>query len=71
MSEQRERLYRSRDQKMIAGVLGGMGEHWNVDPSIMRIVYVVLTILSGVVPGIILYALMVIIVPAEPRRARE
>ncbi|MGH3119106.1 MAG: PspC domain-containing protein [Gaiellales bacterium] len=62
----RKRLYRSRDEKMIAGVLSGLGDYWNVDASIMRVGYAALTLLTGVVPGMVLYVLMVIIIPVEP-----
>jgi phage shock protein C len=63
----RRRLYRSRDDKMIAGVMGGLAEYLNIDPSFVRIGYVVLTLLTGVVPGFVLYLLMIIIIPAEPK----
>ena len=70
MPEERRRLYRSRSDKMIGGVLGGMAEHWSVDPSIMRILYVALTLLTAVVPGIFLYFVMVIIIPPESRQPK-
>ena len=63
----RRKLYRSRDGKMIAGVLSGFGEYVNVDASLLRIVYVVLTLFTGVVPGLFLYLLMMIIIPPEPK----
>jgi phage shock protein C len=66
-----DKLYRSRSEKMIAGVLGGMSEHWNVDPSVIRIVYVVMTLFTGVIPGMFLYAVMTVIIPAEPKPAGD
>jgi phage shock protein C len=60
------RLYRKREDKMIAGVLSGIGEYLNVDASIIRVAYVVLTFFTGIVPGLIIYLPMVIIIPVEP-----
>jgi phage shock protein C len=59
------RLYRSRDERMIAGVAGGLALNLNIDPSIVRILWVVLVPLTG---GfiILLYFLMAFIVPEQP-----
>jgi phage shock protein C len=64
---ERRRLYRSRDDKMIAGVLGGLGDYANIDASIIRLVYVLLTLLTGIVPGLFFYLVMIIIIPVEPK----
>ncbi len=66
MSQERKRLYRSESDRKIAGVLGGLSDYLGVDPSLVRIAYAVLTILTGFVPGLFLYLLMAFIVPAEP-----
>jgi phage shock protein PspC (stress-responsive transcriptional regulator) len=60
-----EPLYRSRDDRVIAGVAGGLAEAIDVDPSIVRVTWVILTILSG---GLLLvvYIVMAIVVPQEP-----
>jgi phage shock protein C len=68
---ERRKLYRKRDEKMIAGVMSGLGDYLNVDASIMRIGYVVLTLLTGIVPGLILYFLMIIIIPVEPEATAD
>jgi phage shock protein C len=65
MSE--HRLYRSREDRMIAGVLGGLSEYFEFDPSWIRIGYVIITMLTGFFPGILLYLLMAIIIPRRPR----
>jgi len=59
----RERLYRSRKDKMIAGVCGGMGEYFGIDSVIVRLVFVILAFIQGI--GIIAYILLWIIVPME------
>ncbi len=58
-----KRLYRSETNKVIAGVMGGIGEYGNIDPVILRAGYIALCIFTAVIPGIITYFLMVIIIP--------
>lgn len=60
-----KRLYRSRKDRMLGGVCGGLGEHIDVDPSIIRLVWVIVTIFSFGI-GIIVYLVAWIIVPDEP-----
>ena len=60
-----KRLYRSRDQRMIAGVAGGIAEYFNIDPTIVRLIWVLLA-LPGGIPGVLLYIISWIIIPLEP-----
>ena len=60
----RERLYRSRTERMFLGVAGGLAEWFDVDPAFVRIAFVLLTVPGGV--GVILYIAMAIIVPERP-----
>jgi len=59
-----KRLYRSRREKMIAGVCGGIAEYLNIDPSIVRLIWVLLTLLGG--SGILLYVVAWFIIPLNP-----
>ena len=61
-----KRLYRSRDEKMVAGVLGGVAEYASVDPTIIRLTFVLLLILTGVFPFVLLYVIAAIIIPQTP-----
>jgi phage shock protein C len=61
-----ERLYRSRTDRVFAGVCGGLGERLNVDPSLIRIAWVVLDLATGIVPFLVLYIVMAVIVPEQP-----
>lgn len=61
-----KRLYRSRTKKMIAGVCGGIAEYFNVDETIVRLGVALLTAVTGVVYGIILYFIAAIIMPESP-----
>ena len=60
-----ERLYRSRSDRMIAGVAGGLAEHFDIDPSVVRVVWVLLALVTG---GIFLvaYIVMALVVPEDP-----
>jgi phage shock protein PspC (stress-responsive transcriptional regulator) len=58
------RLYRSQKDKIIGGVSGGLGEYFEIDPVIVRIVFVVLTVAGGW--GVLAYALCWIIIPPNP-----
>jgi phage shock protein PspC (stress-responsive transcriptional regulator) len=58
-------LRRSRSNRMIAGVVGGLAEHFGLNPTVLRIVYVLVSILSAAVPGIIVYLVLWLLVPQE------
>jgi len=61
MSERR--LRRSSDQKMIAGVIGGLAEYFDRDPGLLRVLYVFISIFSAAFPGIFVYLILWVIVP--------
>ncbi|NOR84795.1 PspC domain-containing protein [archaeon] len=60
-----KRLYRSNNEKMISGVCGGVAEYFDVDPTIVRVLWVFLT-LTGLGFGLILYIIMAFMVPENP-----
>ena len=57
-------LTRSKTNKVFAGVFGGVGEYLDVDPVIFRLGYMMMTIFTGIFPGVIAYFLGLFIVPA-------
>ncbi len=59
----REVLRRSRDEKMIGGVCGGLAEWLGWDVTLVRVAYVILSLLSAGFPGILVYILLWIIMP--------
>ena len=59
-------LQRSRTHKMIAGVCGGIAEWLGWDPTVVRVVYVVGSILSVAFPGILVYGVLWIVMPKAP-----
>ncbi len=58
------RLYRSRTDRMLAGVCGGLGAYFGVDPTIVRLLVVLLALAGG--PGVILYIILALIIPEAP-----
>jgi phage shock protein C len=66
MNSNYKQLYRSRTNRMVTGLCAGLGEYFNVDPSIVRLLFV-LAFFVGLHFGIVLvYLIMAIIIPEEP-----
>jgi phage shock protein C len=57
-----KKLYLSEDKKL-AGVCGGVGEYFDIDPNLVRLAWILITILTGIVPGIIAYIVAAVIIP--------
>lgn len=60
----RGRLYRSRTDRVLGGVAGGIGYYFGIDPTIIRLVWVLLTLWGGA--GVVLYFIAWIIIPPKP-----
>ena len=60
----REPLYRSRDDRMLFGVAGGMAEWLDLDPAVVRLVWAVLILAGGV--GLLLYIIAAVVIPETP-----
>ena len=60
-----KRLYRSGKEKILGGVCGGLGEYLDTDPTVIRLIWVVLTLLSFGL-GILAYLIAWIIIPKNP-----
>jgi len=58
------KLYRSKTDRKVAGVCGGLAQYFNIDPTLIRVLFVVLAVLGG--SGLLLYLALWIIVPKEP-----
>ena len=58
-------LRRSNDKRMIAGVLGGIAEHFDLDVTLLRVIYVLVSILSAAFPGALVYLLLWILIPTR------
>ena len=60
-----KRLYRSRENKVLAGVCGGIGEYFDVDPVLIRLVYLMATVFTGLAPGVLCYIIAIAIVSEQ------
>ncbi len=61
-------LTRSKSRRLIAGVCGGIADWLGWDPTVVRILYVVVSVLSVAFPGILAYLVLWIVMPLQPRR---
>lgn len=64
-----KKLYRSKKNEVVAGVCGGIGEYFDVDPTIIRIIFIILTIWGGA--GIILYIIGMLVIPYEGQDLKQ
>lgn len=62
----KKRLYRSRDDVMVAGVLAGIAEYFDHDPTLWRIAFILFLIATGLFPGVVIYLAMWVLVPIAP-----
>jgi phage shock protein C len=58
------KLYRSKENRMLFGVCSGIGKYYNTDPTIIRIIWVIFSLMYGV--GVLAYIVAALIIPEEP-----
>jgi phage shock protein PspC (stress-responsive transcriptional regulator) len=63
------RMYRDPDHRMIGGICSGMGAYWNIDPMIIRILFIVATVMGGL--GGIVYLILYIVLPEARTTAQK
>ena len=61
-----KKLYRSRTDKKLSGVCGGLAKYLNMDVSILRLIVVLVSLFTGVVTGLIVYLVCALVIPEEP-----
>jgi len=60
-----KRLTRSRKDRMIAGICGGIADYMVVDPTVVRLIFALATFFTVLFPGVLIYLIMWIVVPKE------
>ncbi|WP_226036030.1 PspC domain-containing protein [Aquibacillus saliphilus] len=60
-----KKLVRSNEQRMVAGILGGIAEYFNIDVTILRLALVIFLVLSGFFPVALIYFIAIFIIPNE------
>lgn len=63
-----KRLYRSKKDRMLCGVCGGIADYFNIDPTLIRILWVIISLLGVLFPGILAYIICCIIIPENPEQ---
>ena len=64
-----KKLHKSKENKVLFGVLAGIGEYAEIDPIILRLIWLALTVFTGLAPGVIVYLGASLIIPAKPARS--
>lgn len=59
-----KRLTRSRTERWIGGVCGGIGNYFNLDPTVIRVIFILLALIVG--GGLLIYLILWLIIPLEP-----
>ncbi|HRD01278.1 MAG TPA: PspC domain-containing protein [Candidatus Saccharicenans sp.] len=62
-----KKLYRSTKQKMLGGVCGGLAEYFDLDVSLIRLIFVGLALLTAILPMVLFYLIAWLVIPLEPR----
>ena len=60
-----KKLYRSKENKVMGGVLGGLGEYFDIDPVVLRVIFILLGAITGFIPFLIGYIIVALIVPTD------
>ena len=63
MAEEKKKLVRSRSDRVLAGVCGGLGDYFDIDPVIIRLIFVFLVVFAG--GGVLAYVILWLVVPEE------
>ncbi len=61
-----KKLYRSKTDKTIAGVCGGLAKYLNLDVALVRVLWVVISLCTAAVTGLVIYAVCCAVIPEEP-----
>jgi phage shock protein C len=68
-NETYKKLYRSETNRVLAGVAGGLGEYFSIDPTIVRLIFVLLTVFGG--GGVLVYIILWILIPSENNTGKD
>ena len=66
MEQNNKKLYRSKTDRKISGLCGGIAEYLGIDSTILRILWILIVVFTGIVPGVLAYIVTLFIVPEQP-----
>ncbi len=64
-------IYRSENNKIVAGILGGLGEYYTIDPALLRAAFIFISCITGVIPGFVAYVICIFIIPKKSDVIKE
>lgn len=67
MAKEVKRLYRSKRNRVFAGICGGLGEYLKIDPVLLRLIWLLVVVFTGVFPGVIVYIIAIFIIPERSK----
>lgn len=66
-----KRLYRSTDNRVLTGLLGGVGDYTDTDPVLIRVIFIFAMFVTGFIPGAVAYVIASLITPLKPVHVHE
>ncbi len=63
-----KKIYKSRKNKVLTGLFGGVGDYFEVDPSLIRVVWLFLVFFTGFIPGVFFYIFASLVIPNKPNQ---
>lgn len=64
-------LYRSRTNRVFAGICGGLGEYFDIDPTVLRLLWLLVVVFTGIFPGVLAYIIAIFVIPEHTPRVHE
>lgn len=64
-TKEQKRLYRSKTNRIFTGICGGLGEYLDVDPTVLRLMWVLIVVFTGIFPGVVAYFISIFIIPEK------
>ena len=61
-----KKLYRSREHHVISGVCAGLAEYFDIDPAIVRLAFIFIGLITGIIPALIVYIIAALALPLKP-----
>lgn len=61
-----KKLYKSNTNRVWTGIIGGFGEYFNVDPTVLRVIFMFFVLVTGFFPGVFAYIIAIFLIPEKP-----
>ena len=66
-----KKLYRPRQGRMLSGVCAGLANYFGMDPTLVRVIYAILSVCTAIITGVLIYFILLLIIPEEPNRYHQ